>query len=274
MTTPFRRLAWTAAFATYLLVVLGAVVRITGSGMGCGDDWPLCHGHLIPPLSDYRTFLEWSHRQVAVLVSILVFALAGYGWARRHDPKVLHRVAATAASLLIVQVLLGAVTVKLELPHWTVVLHLATAMLLLATLLLAAAGWRGAPDRASRWALILGFVTVLLGGMTAKMGAAGACVGFPLCNGEWMPTSGGLQHIHWTHRLLAYGLAAYAVVWLVRRRTAGPAAVLGLVGVQVAVGAWLVTHALPQTLQAAHVAVGTGVWVALVLVALRSAPAR
>jgi cytochrome c oxidase assembly protein subunit 15 len=52
MTIPFRRLAWAAAVATYLLVVLGAVVRITGSGMGCGDHWPLCNGHLIPPLSE------------------------------------------------------------------------------------------------------------------------------------------------------------------------------------------------------------------------------
>jgi heme A synthase len=57
-------LAWAAAACTYALIVLGAVVRITGSGLGCGDDWPVCHGRLIPSLADIATLIEWSHRLV------------------------------------------------------------------------------------------------------------------------------------------------------------------------------------------------------------------
>jgi heme A synthase len=76
MTRRFTTLAWSAAVCTYLLIILGGIVRITGSGMGCGDHWPLCNGHLFPPLSDIGTVIEWSHRLVAALVSVLVVALA------------------------------------------------------------------------------------------------------------------------------------------------------------------------------------------------------
>ena len=86
MTRRYTVLAWTAAAATYLLIVLGAVVRITGSGMGCGDHWPLCNGHLFPPLDDLGTLIEWNHRLVAALVSILVAGLAGYTWYLRRPP--------------------------------------------------------------------------------------------------------------------------------------------------------------------------------------------
>ena len=79
MTRRFVQLAWAAAVATYLLIILGAIVRITGSGMGCGDDWPLCNGSLLPPL-DLPTMIEYGHRLAAVAVSVLVVALAVYAW--------------------------------------------------------------------------------------------------------------------------------------------------------------------------------------------------
>src|SRR2546422_780993 len=140
--TRFRRLAWAAAVCTYLLIVLGAIVRITGSGLGCGDHWPLCNGHLFPPLDDIGTVIEWSHRLVAALVSILVAALAGYTWWRTGagstEQDVPGKMGYVALGLLVLQIALGAITVKLELAAWSVVLHLGTAMLLLATLLVAA----------------------------------------------------------------------------------------------------------------------------------------
>jgi heme A synthase len=279
----FTMLAWLAAASTYLLIILGGVVRITGSGMGCGDDWPLCNGRLFPPLDDLGMLIEWNHRLVAAGVSTLVGALAGYAWLLRreagrgrretspqpHIPTTPTYAAYAALGLLIVQVLLGAVTVRLELPHWTVVLHLATAMLLLAALLVAARGGMRLPDTPAAVALGLGFATVVLGGVTAKMGAASACLGFPLCNGQVIPDGNYLQHLHWTHRLLAYGTAAYLVVWAVRARATGPRIVLGIATLQIAAGATMVLLALPPALQAAHVAVGTALWAALVLVALR-----
>ncbi|PYO30207.1 MAG: hypothetical protein DMD32_14580 [Gemmatimonadetes bacterium] len=274
MTRSFARLAWSAAAATYLLIVLGAIVRITGSGMGCGDHWPLCHGRLFPPLDELGTLIEWTHRLVAALVSVLVAGLAGYAWSLRQRAGSTEqfnpgRGAYVALGLLIVQILLGAVTVKLSLPPWTVVLHLGTAMLLLATLLVAALGPRPAPpSRAGLRAAALGFVTVLLGALTANTGASSACFGFPLCNGQLVPDGTYLQYIHWTHRLLAYALFGYTLWWASRTRRRAAWSVLGLVILQIAVAAAMVLLALPAPLQALHVAIGAAVWAGLVVAAV------
>ena len=295
MTRRYTLLARTAAAATYLLIVLGAVVRITGSGMGCGDHWPLCNGHLFPPLDDIGTVIEWSHRLVAALVSALVVGLAVYAWWFRRaggseipglSPGVSQpsSTAFISLGLLVVQVLLGAITVKLELPPWTVILHLGTAMVLLATLLVAARDTKltpgdspgnmpsqgpGSPGFRPGSALLVGlaFLTVLFGALTANLGAAAACTGFPLCNGQLWPSAGGLALIQWIHRLLAYALFGCVVWWAVRSRGRWAWGVVALVALQVVVGAATVLLDLPPGLQAAHVAVGAAVWAGVVLAA-------
>jgi len=288
MTRRFTRLAWLAAICTYLLIILGAIVRITGSGMGCGEHWPLCNGRLLPAL-DLPTVIEYGHRLAAAAVSVLVTVLAAYVWWLRHrrppSSPALPRpgvAAYVALALLMVQVVLGAVTVKLQLPPWTVILHLGTAMLLLATLLVAARGQRltpgaspgntGAgstpgsrPGLVGTIALVLGFVTVLFGALTANLGAASACLGFPLCNGQVIPAGNYLQHVHWTHRLLAFALFGYSVWWAVRSRRGGAWGVVALVALQITVAVAMVLLALPRALQATHVAVGAAVWAGLVL---------
>jgi heme A synthase len=276
MTRRVTRLAWTAAIFTYLLIILGAIVRITGSGLGCGEHWPLCHGKLLPPL-DLPTMIEYGHRLAAAAVSVLVAALALYTWwirrgAGSREPYTPDKTAYVALGLLVVQVLLGAVTVKLSLPPWTVILHLGTAMLLLGTLIMVARGANltpGArPGLVGIVALVLGFVTVLFGALTANLGAASACLGFPLCNDQIIPAGNYLQHIHWTHRLLAYTLFGYGWWWALRTRTRGAWGVVALITLQVVVAAAMVLLALPAPLQAAHVAVGAAVWAGLVLAVL------
>src|SRR5213593_2027816 len=171
-----------------------------------------------------------------------------------------------ALALLLVQVGLGAVTVKLALPPWTVILHLGTAMLLLAALIVAARGVRLTPgSRPGLVALALGFATVLFGALTTNLGAASACLGFPLCNGQLAPDGNSLQHVHWTHRLLAYTLFAYTLWWAARTGGRRAWGVVALVVLQIAVGAVMVLLVLPPPVQAAHVAVGAAVWAALVL---------
>jgi heme A synthase len=254
MSKHFVTLARIAAACAYLLIVLGAVVRISGSGMGCGDHWPLCNGHLFPPLDDIKTVIEWSHRLIAGLVSLLVIALVALDW-RRGWP---------ALALLIVQILLGAVTVKTGLTPVLVILHLATAMLLLAALVGAARGSL-LPAPGSRLPLALTFSTVVFGALTANLGAMASCGGFPLCNGQLIPSAGPLAWVHWTHRLLAYALAGYLIWWLVRsadRRTWG---LLAIVAVQIAIAATMVLSGFPGGLQVAHAAIGAGVWATMLM---------
>jgi len=267
----FVTLAWIAAGCAYLLIVLGAVVRISGSGMGCGDHWPLCNGHLVPALNDIPTVIEWSHRLLAALVSVLVLALAALAWrgARSLEPGA-RGAAYTAVVLLVIQVLLGAVTVKTGLTPVLVILHLATAMLLLGSLIAAAcAPWIPTP---SSWILIgLTFITVLFGALTANLGAMASCGGFPLCNGQVIPHAGPLAAIHWTHRGLAYTLLAYLVWWVVRSRQRRAWELLALVVMQIAIAATMIQLGFPGALQGAHAAVGAGVWATMVIRAVRPA---
>jgi heme A synthase len=270
MTKRFVTLAWTAAAAAYLLVVLGAVVRISGSGMGCGDHWPLCNGHLFPPLSDIPTVIEWSHRLVAAVVSVLVVGLALLGWRGAGSLEPGARAAAyIAVALLVVQVLLGAVTVKTGLTPVLVILHLVTAMLLLASLIAAARAPR-LPTSDSWLPLGLTFITVLFGAATANLGAMSSCGGFPLCNGQLIPTAGPLAWVQWIHRLLAYTLLGYVIWWMSRdARRAGW--LVGIVLLQITIAATMIGLGFPSALQVTHVAVGAAVWAAIVIAAVRPA---
>ena len=277
----WRRLVTATFVVTYLLIVLGGWVRITGNGMGCGDHWPLCNGHLIPPLDDPATLIEWGHRLVAALVSLGVGAAAVWALLRRGDPGWAGRLRLClwVVALLVVQVMLGAVTVWLELPPWSVILHLGTAMALLAILLLGALGgadpggaasFSGAdrgPARMARAVAVGSAVVVLLGALVANLGAAGACQGFPLCNGSLFPGGHGLIHLHWTHRVLAYvvvlGAMALPFVGGAKARATGWLCAL-LALAQLVVAAVMVVRILPPAWRAAHVAFGAAVFAALV----------
>jgi heme o synthase len=288
-----RRLAWTGSALALCLIVLGAVVRISGSGLGCGEHWPRCNGRWFPPL-DLPTLIEISHRWAAVLVSLLVFAVAAVAWIRHRREPALRRPATLAAFLLVVQVLLGAVTVKLALPPWVIVTHLANAMLLLATLLVVAlrASARDTPgptpllQRHRDHGLVLataglGFAVILFGAQVANFNAGLLCLGFPLCNGDLLPPRTPLATLHWGHRLLAFAFLGLTMALVTRvtrrtdpasrklRRTA--AAVLAATVAQIGVAAAMVLQLLPPTLRALHLLVGTLVWAALVVLIFRSA---
>ncbi|MGD8278108.1 MAG: COX15/CtaA family protein, partial [Gemmatimonadota bacterium] len=287
-----RRLGRLAAFAaayTWLLVVFGGIVRITGSGLGCGDDWPRCHGEWIPPFT-LETVIEYTHRLLAAGIGMVVLLVLGYAFLRRNAPGMRGRdgllgPSALAAVLVVVQALLGAVTVWLELPTAVTVAHFVTAMLFSATLITISvrAGVLGGPaaspgsNRAARIALLTagtGLVVVALGAVVANTpGASGACTGFPLCNGRWLPQAGApTVLIQWLHRLAAFALLAVVLVsWVSTRRAAPGAAVRRassvaavLVLAQIVVAAGLVEMRLPQFLQATHLAFGAAIWFVLV----------
>jgi protoheme IX farnesyltransferase len=288
-----RRLAAGGAGLAFGLIVLGGVVRITGSGMGCGDHWPRCDGEWFPPL-DLPTLIEIGHRWAAALVSCFVLAAAAVAWARHRREPALRTPATLALVILVVQVLLGAVTVKLVLPPWVVITHLANAMVLLALLVvLALRAGPGEPGRpvlprsgrnpAHRLILataVLGFVVILFGAQVANFHAGLLCLGFPLCNGSALPPEPPLARLHWVHRALAFLFLAMAglVAARVGRRTdlegrslrRWAALVLGATVAQIGVAAAMVLSLLPGSLRALHLLVGTLVWVALVVLVYHS----
>lgn len=293
----FGRLGLAGAIYTYVLVVYGGLVRITGSGMGCGDHWPDCNGTLTPRL-DLPTFIEFSHRILAAGLSLLTLWIVILAWRHRNDPALrgrggLARPAFLAGTLIVVQVLLGAITVKLDLPAGVTALHFVTALTLLATFANMAvrggmfdgglAAMRTNAGRLSPVALIaagLGLLVVTFGALTANVGMTGpvppsgaamACQGFPLCNGKLLPGGTPWVDIQWTHRMLAYLLFFYVFVAGIAtlRRSAPPAvaafarATMVVVVLQVIVAAGLVLMHLPEGFQVLHLAVGAGLWACL-----------
>jgi heme A synthase len=130
----FHWVALAATVFTFGLVVVGGIVRVTGSGLGC-PDWPLCQGQLIPALNG-PTPIDYSHRRSASLTSIFVVAITLFATFRFRSEKYIFRPSILAPVLLGVQIVLGDVTVLLELPPVIVAVHLANALMILALLLL------------------------------------------------------------------------------------------------------------------------------------------
>ena len=290
--TVTRRLAYLALILAYAQIVFGAVVRITDSGMGCGDHWPKCHGLWFPPLSNTELVIEITHRWIAAALLVVTLALVVTAYVHRQQPRIggrggVLRAASMSAALWLAPAILGGLTVWLELPPLVVVVHLALAMALLALLaitVIRAGGFgavtverEGAEPRAARaaWvAVALAFVVVILGGFTANVpGAAPACQGFPLCNGR-IVAEGAPQTIHLVHRLFAFLLTLHVVgmtvaAWkrdrgVMRRATT---VLMVVIVAQLVVAAILVSTHLPPALQSLHQAVGTLVWLSAAVTA-------
>lgn len=299
--TRLRRSALATAAFAYGVIVVGFVVRITNSGMGCGPEWPLCNGRVIPAFTDPAVAIEFAHR-VAVLGLLGLVALTTYlAWRARTvaggaGPGGTWRRALWGAGLVLGQALVGAVTVWLDLPVASVVVHLVLALGLVAVYLLLARqagvlGGRiapplpgdGAVGGAIRSSIALAALAIVFGGLTATSGAAAACQGFPLCSGQlWPAGESGLAHIHWTHRLLAYALVLHlaALPLLLARRGGSPrlriaiALVVLLAIVQAGAGIAMVLTFLPTEWRVLHAAVGTALWAALVDAGWLATPGR
>ena len=286
------RLGLATTVLIFVLMVIGSIVRTTGSGLAC-PDWPLCHGRWIPPLEP-KVLIEWTHRLVALVVSVLLVGTAFLSIARPVLRSRLGWLAALAVVLLAVQIMLGALTVWKLLDPAIVGGHLGVALLLFCTLLtltlIARRHEEGAdllPTGVSRPAgllPVLGLTTVaafaqsLLGGAVAANHAALVCPDWPTCNGVWWPPMEGLVGLHMSHRLGAYTLAALVVVTAVRARRApdpairlGGALVLGLTLTQIVLGVANLYLATPPWMVALHLATAIGILATLVTVSFRVA---
>ena len=288
----FRRLALASTVATLALVALGGLVRATKSGLGCGTDWPHCSGELVPALQTRAMAIEFAHRAAASLVVVLLGALAFVAWRRLRGTRLMWA-AAGAFGLVILQALLGAVVVKLELEAASVVLHLATALALVAVLVYVTVAARAAsgasfvadPGGARGGAVAAGAVLVLLLVGSYDSGTPGAGLAFgdwPLMNGRLIPDLGQEPAaLHFLHRALAAVVGVVVVVVCVRvlrRRRELPLqarlahAALGAFAVQVLVGAvnvWIELNPAAVTL---HLLLGALIWTSLVALAVVSRP--
>lgn len=288
----FGKAAVATVAATLVLVGLGGFVRAMEAGLGC-PDWPTCHGSLNPPstLGYGALKLAWIEHSHRLWAAVLIFLIVGLAIAARRtgQPRNVRLVAYWMVPAVLSQAVIGAFVVWLKLDAESVTLHLAGALTIVGLgvyVALHALG-RGrtslgpaVPGLAGLASLTLGVTLVqMLLGSAVTGHAAGLAYGtFPSFNGRVLPSAfdNVQQVLHVAHRLTAYAIAVLVVMlWLRARRSEAlvrRAALLALVltGVQVTLGALNVWFRLEAWSVAPHLAVGSWLVTALLVVAMRA----
>lgn len=283
----FRPIAIITALLTIGLIVFGAVVRVSDSGLGCGNSWPLCDGNVLPPLDNITAWIEWTHRVIAMLIGVfgigmLVTAIGGY----RNSKRLVLWATIAAALLYTLQSDLGRRVVEHDLVPVLVSLHLGNSMLLLGALLLATITAIYQPqkhyerDNFTALAYIttaLSLIIILSGALVRGTGATLACTDWPLCNGAiWPVGQGQLATIHMLHRVavLALGIMLVILNWSALRERQNKQirlfAVLSLIGylMQAGVGAMYIFSSAAAVWGALHVGFAAATWTFLVILSV------
>lgn len=208
----YRKLVFWTWFLTLDLIMFGAFVRLTDSGLGC-PDWPGCYGKLSPigasanihdalqtmpygPVSFPKAWIEMVHRYVGSVLGLMIIGIAWMAWRWRRELGQKATLAIVTLIAVCLQGAFGAWTVTHKLMPIIVTSHLLGGMSLLALMTWLAAREKfhaPIPAQALRWkpwvavGLALLFVQIGLGGWVSTNYAALACMDFPTCHGQWLP---------------------------------------------------------------------------------------
>jgi cytochrome c oxidase assembly protein subunit 15 len=276
----YATVALVALGALSLIVLTGAGVRLTGSGLGC-PDWPKCYGQTVPPL-DTHAVIEFGNRVLTGFVGFAVIAASILAWFRRPFRWHLALFGALLPLGVIGQAILGGEVVKHHLAPGLVMSHFILSMLLLDASFALAWCARNEPwerrrsnDRLGVWAVRalvpLGQLTIAAGTVATASGPhAGAHAG-QLVRRFDFEGSGTLEWVVQRHAVIAtvFGLATIAVWLLLRRpggdsRAVGPlTAVIGLLALQGVVGGVQWALKLPSEIVWFHVALAIATWLAV-----------
>jgi len=283
--TRLTRFAWFVLLFNVGVILLGALVRATESGAGCGRSWPTCHGELLPQLSG-ATAIEFAHRSasgVALALVAALFLLVRRGVAKG-EPA---RVGVTIALIAIVgEALIGAMIVLSE---WVadddsvaraiaVPLHLVNTLLLLAALTLTIF-WLSGGGRLDRKANPEGWRWIVVGGVAIVLIAATGAITaladtlFPK-DGIGIDLEAGahfLTRLRVIHPILA--VTAAVISWWKLGGTArsGPArSILVLVGLMTITGILNVALGVPTWMQIVHLGLADALWISYVFLAART----
>lgn len=287
--TRFQKLAAVTLVTTLALVALGVIVRVTGSGLGC-PDWPFCYGQILPPMDDYRAWLEWIHRTVAAVIGVEILGLAILAVRDYRDRRSIVWPAFATVLLVGFQAWLGRETVRLGNSGESVTAHLASAMLLVGLLvyLTVRPGFRarltggGASQRftlLAAFGAIATYALLLFGSHVTATSTALVFPDWPLFSGTFIPVVTDATSAQVLHRYVAATVAVIVLVIAVvawRTQRAHPALVrlavwsAVLFGVQIVAGGLQILTGLAGWAQVLHLSLGTIIWAMLVGLAVTS----
>lgn len=271
-------LAISSAAVVYILIIYGSHVRVTDSGMGC-PDWPLCKGG-IGPFQGFHAFMEQTHRYLAGIVSILVVATA-FVASRVRSYLAAIKPAMFTVAIVVVQIILGAITVFDGNGAPTVAAHLLAGLALLGGATITAVATL-VPKRETDgprlgsmgWSAITGAgLLYLSGSLVVNAEAEKACASFPLCPSN-QPTHLAVLHI--LHRSVAFfaviALVAFAInAWrnwsAFRGARALSVTLVALIAATATLGIFSALRKAPADLQDLHLAGAAAVLVASVSLA-------
>ena len=282
------------AGCTFLLLLAGGMVTSTASGLAV-PDWPLSFGQWMPPMEG-GVLYEHGHRMIASFVGLLI-VIEAIWLGRVEERRWVRALGWAALAGVVVQGLLGGLTVLLRLPDAVSVSHAGLAQLVfgltVTIAVVSSRGWAGvadeprpvdrrAPSLVHLAAVVaaLVFVQILLGAVVRHTGAGLAIPTFPLAYGQWVPPLESFPvRIHFAHRVGALVVAA-AALWASARvlrahrdvpGLARPAGLLaGLVGLQIALGGWTVLSHKHPWVTTAHLGVGALLFATTLILALRA----
>jgi cytochrome c oxidase assembly protein subunit 15 len=276
----YAQVTLVALAALSLIVLTGAAVRLTGSGLGC-PDWPKCYGGTTPPL-EMHAVIEYGNRLLTGFVGLAVIAACALAFFRRPYRWHLALFGALLPLGVVGQAVLGALVVKYHLAPGLVMSHFILSMMLLDAAF--ALAWcsryepwerRRSRDRLSVWAvralIPLGQLTILAGTIATASGPhAGDHEGELVHRFDFQGT-GTLEWVVQRHAVIAtiYGIAAIAVWFLLRRPGADRRAltpltvVLALLALQGAIGGIQWALELPAGIVWLHIAIAVANWLAM-----------
>lgn len=270
MTSLISKLSSALIALVYILLLVGATVRVMGAGMAC-PDWPTCNGEWIPPF-DPLVFAEWFHRLLVLFVSVLILAQAAIVAFSKDLRARVGGLTLAAVLLLILQAALGAITVFENNSPVSVTVHLLVAAVFFAILIWTRCtlaqplqviqdGKTFPVFRSHVWmSLIFVFIQIGLGGLVSSSHAGLVCPDFPMCNGEWFPSMTGLVGLQMAHRFMAYAVVLLVVGTFFMARRAGltprnkrlTRGCLIVVIIQLLIGIGLIHAKLPLPMSVAH----------------------
>jgi cytochrome c oxidase assembly protein subunit 15 len=219
----YFRLACIAAASIFLVNIIGFIDTMTHSAMGCGSGYPFCNGKVIPDFSNYHSVIEYTHRIIVGMASILLFIVSAIAWFR-YKSRLMKWLVGFAILGILGESTLGALTVMISLSPMLLAAHLGLALISFSALVniayvmyqqekhLARPGTIPASFPVFAWlTFAITYVAIYFGGFVAKTGAGEQFRGFPFPT-ESYTAAGNDLWIDMIHRLFALVLIIFMLL--------------------------------------------------------------